>query len=202
MGQQRSRCGTPTSSGRHDFVERAPVVSIADQARLIVVGDWGSGIPRAQKIAEHMRTYIDEGVCAECRNVHVVHLGDVYYSGWRREYEKRFLPFWPVKLGESSRIHSWCLNGNHDMYSGGFGYYDFLLKDPRFAAQKGASFFCLEHRHWKIFGLDSSWDDGGLKDPQAGWLKGKLDSSKKTMLLTHHQPFSSEKNRRSQWQIS
>lgn len=176
--------------GRHNFIERAPVVSIKDQARMIVVGDWGSGIPRAQKVAEHMRTYIDQGL-RENREVHVVHLGDVYYSGWQREYEKRFLPYWPVKLGESGRIHSWCLNGNHDMYSGGFGYYDFLLKDPRFAAQEGASFFCLEHKHWKIFGLDSSWDDGGLKDPQSSWLSGNLDSRKKTMLLTHHQPFSS-----------
>jgi hypothetical protein len=176
--------------GRHDFIKEASVVPIADQVRIVMVGDWGSGIPRAQKVAEHMRTFIDQGLAAN-REVHVVHLGDVYYSGWKREYEKRFLPFWPVKPGEAARIRSWCLNGNHDMYSGGFGYYDFLLKDPRFAAQAGASFFCLENKHWKIFGLDSSWDDGGLKDPQAAWVRSKIDLKKKTMLLTHHQPFSS-----------
>jgi len=180
--------------GRHQFIENAPVVPIEDQARLVIVGDWGSGIPRAQKVAEHMRRYIDEGLKTG-RETHVVHLGDVYYSGWQREYEKRFLPFWPVKESEAGRIHSWCLNGNHDMYSGGFGYYDFLLSDSRFKAQACASFFCLEHKHWILFGLDSSWDDGGLKDPQAAWVRAQLDmsknKSKKVMLLTHHQPFSS-----------
>jgi hypothetical protein len=120
----------------------------------------------------------------------VVHLGDVYYSGWRREYAKRFLPYWPVKPGEEDRISSWCLNGNHDMYSGGHGYFNFLLKDPRFKKQAGASFFCLENSAWKVFGLDTAHEDGGLREPQADWIKGRLDSSKKTMFLTHHQPFS------------
>jgi hypothetical protein len=175
--------------GRHKFVDEASVVPMADQACVVVVGDWGSGIPRAQKIAAHMRKFIDDAMAVN-REVHVIHLGDVYYSGWQREYEKRFMPFWPVKPSEAGRIHSWCLSGNHDMYSGGFGYYDYLLKDGRFAAQAGASFFCLENKHWKIFGLDSSWDDGGLKDPQAEWVRARIEPNKKTMLLTHHQPFS------------
>lgn len=176
--------------GRHEFVDHGPVVPIADQARVVMVGDWGSGIPRAQKIAQNMRQVMLDGLTAN-REVHVIHLGDVYYSGWRREYEKRFLPFWPVHADEAQRVRSWSLNGNHDMYSGGFGYYDFLLKDPRFMAQAGSSFFCLENQRWKIFGLDSSWDDAGLKDPQAEWVRARMDPNKKTMLLTHHQPFSS-----------
>jgi hypothetical protein len=176
--------------GRHKFVTEAPVIPIKDNARMVVVGDWGSGIDRAQNIAKYMRDSIDEGL-KENREVHVVHLGDVYYSGWQREYEKRFLPYWPVKPGEEDKISSWCLNGNHDMYSGGFGYYDFLLKDARFKKQLGASFFCMENKNWKIFGLDSSYEDGGLYEPQADWVKARLDKKKKTMLLTHHQPFSS-----------
>jgi len=176
--------------GRHDFNPNAPVVGIKEDARILLVADWGSGIPRAQRVAKNMRTFIDEALASN-REVHVIHLGDVYYSGWQREYEKRFLPFWPVCPGEADRIRSWCLNGNHDMYSGGFGYYDFLLQDPRFVGQTGSSFFCLEHKYWNIFGLDSSWEDGGLKDPQADWVRDRLDAKKKVMLLTHHQPFSS-----------
>ena len=156
--------------------------------RILIVGDWGSGIERAQKLAQQMRMRIEEVLGS--REVHVVHLGDVYYSGWKREYEKRFLPFWPVRPGEDDRIFSWCLNGNHDMYSGGQGYFDFLLNDARFKRQAGASFFCLENRNWKIFGLDSAHEDGGLREPQAEWIKARLDPNKKVMLLTHHQPFS------------
>ena len=32
---------------------------------------------------------------------------------------------------------SWALNGNHDMYSGGWGYFDHLLADERFSRQRG-----------------------------------------------------------------
>jgi hypothetical protein len=173
---------------RHDFVKEAPVVPIKDNARVLMVGDWGSGIERAQKVGTQMRKFVEEGV--KDRETHVVHLGDVYYSGWRREYEKRFLTYWPVNLGEEDRIFSWCLNGNHDMYSGGHAYFDFLLKDRRFKKQAGASFFCLENARWRIFGLDSAHEDGGLREPQAEWVKAHVDKSKKTMLLTHHQPFS------------
>jgi hypothetical protein len=42
-------------SGRRPFNEKpAQPVEIADQARVILVGDWGSGIPRAQKVATAM----------------------------------------------------------------------------------------------------------------------------------------------------
>jgi len=174
--------------GRRTFIDEAPVIRIADKVRMVMVGDWGSGINRARNVAKHMRTQVEGGL-NEDRETHVVHLGDVYYSGWKREYQKRFLPYWPVKTGEQDKIFSWCLNGNHDMYSGGQGYFDFLLQDARFQKQK-ASFFCLENSNWKIFGLDSAHEDGGLRDPQADWVKGHLDPKKKSMIWTHHQPFS------------
>ena len=31
---------------------------------------------------------------------------------------------------------SWSLNGNHDMYSGGWAYFDHLLAEPRFSTQR------------------------------------------------------------------
>ncbi len=60
-----------------------------DYFRIVMVGDWGSGLPRAQNTAAAMRHYIDECV-TNGTDCHVVHLGDVYYSGWDFEYRSRF----------------------------------------------------------------------------------------------------------------
>ena len=70
-------------------------IKLDGQARIILVGDWGSGLPRAQKVGTSMRRYVEQGLSAQ-REVQVMHLGDVYYSGWDYEYKKRFLPYWPV----------------------------------------------------------------------------------------------------------
>ena len=148
-------------------------VRLDGQARVILVGDWGSGLPRAQKVAAAMRGYVEQSLRAQ-QDVHVVHLGDVYYSGWDYEYQKRFLPYWPVQSGEAGKAGSWCINGNHDMYSGGYAYFDTLLKDLRFARQGQASFFHLHNDDWQVFGLDTAWDDNGLKDPQADFVNRTL----------------------------
>ena len=104
------------------------------------------------------------------REVHVVHLGDVYYAGTRTEARTRFLDHWPVAVGE--KHPSWCLNGNHDMYSAGQGLTQVVLTDPRFAAQRttrGAvtSEFLLANRHWSLIGLDTSWKFR-WRDPRGG----------------------------------
>ena len=102
------------------------------------------------------------------REQHVIHLGDVYYSGWPEEYEDHFLPNWPVAPGQEDRYGSRCLNANHDMFSG--GHFDHLLKDERFRRQRSArqptSYFSLENDHWQILGLDSAWQDGDLAGSQ------------------------------------
>src|SRR5262249_43178746 len=142
---------------RHDFPTTPPAaIPIANDARIVIVGDWGTGLPRARNVATQMRAILDEGI-AQNRQQHVIHLGDVYYAGWQKEYEERFLPDWPVKIEEANQIPSYSLNGNHDMYSGGFGYYDYLLKDPRFARQGGSSYFRLVNDHWNLLSLDTSW---------------------------------------------
>lgn len=176
--------------GRPKFVDgQAPEVEIAANARLVVVGDWGTGLTWAQAVGREMAKHVavaqDEG-----REVHVLHLGDVYYSGWKEEYRSRFLPYWPVRSADEG-VGSWALNGNHDMYSGGHGYFGYLLRDPRFAAQNGSSYFCLQNDHWQLLGLDSAYDDNDLAGDQGEWVAGKQASSgRKTMLFTHHEPFS------------
>jgi calcineurin-like phosphoesterase family protein len=177
----------------------ATPVDLDDRARVVLVGDWGSGLPRARRVAEQIRKVLDEGIAAG-RRQHVVHLGDVYYSGLEREVEDRFLAPWPVRPDEAETIGSWCLNGNHDMYSGGHGYFDRLLADPRFARQERSSFFSLRSPRWDILGLDTSWDEEalhdprdelGLQDPQAEWVAARAsEPDRKLLLLSHHQLFS------------
>jgi Calcineurin-like phosphoesterase len=177
--------------GKHAFnPEPAKPVVLPSRARLVIVGDWGSGLPRAQKVAARMREVIDEGIESDLTQ-HVVHLGDVYYSGWPKEYQRRFLPYWPVKTEEADRIGSWSTNSNHDMYCGGYGYFDTMLADPRFAAQSKSSFFNFVHPNWNIAALDTAWDEGELHGPQVQWLTDIMsDKSRKTLLMSHHQLFS------------
>ncbi|CUX71680.1 MULTISPECIES: metallophosphoesterase [Agrobacterium] len=168
----------------------AATVALPSKCRVIMVGDWGSGLPRAQSVAREMRKFVEDAKDSGLA-CHVVHLGDVYYSGWEYEYKQRFLPYWPVLPSEKDRFGSWCLNGNHDMYSGGYGYFDYLLADPRFARQEKSSFFRIATPKWQILGLDTAWDDDGLKDPQAAWVESmNSDGARRTMILSHHQMFS------------
>jgi hypothetical protein len=185
------------SDAVHAFPKgKAPRVSLGDAARLVIVGDWGSGTQRAVDVSIQMRAHLEEGL-REGRDTHAISLGDVYYSGLVHEYESWFLPHWPVRPSES--FGSWALNGNHDMYAGGRGYFEALLGNPRFSAQNGSSYFLLENAHWQIAGLDTAYDPpdpsgshGNLYGNQAQWLFAHRQHrpETRTMLLTHHPLFS------------
>jgi len=132
----RSRASTAIAASKsvHPFPEdKAPCVPLGASARLVVAGDWGSGIQRAVNVSLHMRRFVEEGM-RQGRDTHVMSLGDVYYSGLEHEYVDWFLPHWPVRPSETGSIGSWALNGNHDMYAGGHGYFETLLGDTRFSA--------------------------------------------------------------------
>jgi hypothetical protein len=177
--------------GKHEFNDKpAPPIELPSRSRLVLVGDWGSGLDRAQKVAKQMRAVLEEGKKSDLTQ-HVVHLGDVYYSGWAHEYQRRFLPYWPVYTEEANVIGSWALNSNHDMYSGGYGYFDLLLADSRFERQQRSSVFSLRHPDWNILGLDTAWDEAVLHGGQVDWLCDQLTGSKRNaLLLSHHQLFS------------
>jgi hypothetical protein len=198
-----------TLRGRHDFVETKspPEGKLENKTRILLVGDWGTGGPSAKAVSMYMRKEIDSAKVP----VHVVHLGDIYYSGENWEAEERFLDHWPVRKDEAKSIGSWSVPGNHDMYSGGYGFYDVVLADERFACQRDAdaqrvSYFRLHNDHWQILGLDTSWDDhlipygghsGFLKDPQADWIATSVRErgKRKTMLLSHHQLYSTHEDK-------
>ena len=177
--------------GKQPFVDLPVRRELGGDVRLLLVGDWGSGLPRARRVSAEMRKVLMDGL-DDGLEQHAVHLGDVYYSGFDYEYRDRFLAHWPVRPEEAGAITSWNLVGNHDMYSGGHGYFQVNLKDERFAGHEGCSYFELANDDWTILCLDTGWEDGGLAGKQADWLEERLADAggRKSLLLSHHQLFS------------
>lgn len=176
---------------------KPPEYRLSPEARVVLVGDWGTGAWAADQVAQRIRHELD---AAGSRETHVIHLGDVYYAGDEWEARERFLEHWPVHADEAHRHQSWCLTGNHDMYSGGYGYFDVILADERFRHQRadgdGMSFFRLINDDWQVLGLDSSWSEsmletghhGRLAGRQQEWIEACLDEHpRRTVLLSHHQ---------------
>jgi hypothetical protein len=165
--------------GKHQFIQHTATTDfrfpLADQATIAIVGDWGGGNAAAQKVAAQIKQKNPD---------HIIHLGDVYYAGTPKEVEERFLQYWPTPTAPG---RSFALNSNHEMYSGGYGYFDVILQ--RF--QQPASYFSLGNQHWRLIGLDTGYVDHDLNREQVEWLTAQFaDSQPKTILLTHHQLFS------------
>jgi len=169
--------------GRFDYAKwlTAPPdpQTLPENARIALLADWGTGLYGAPASAK----------CISATKppfTHVIHLGDVYYSGTEHEIDERFVAFWPSVGGA---IYRAC-NSNHEMYSGGHGYFEKTL--PLFGQQ--ASYFAYENQDWILVGLDSAYEEHSLTKQQLGWLSLILQdpkrSKKKLVLLSHHQPYS------------
>jgi predicted phosphodiesterase len=158
------------------------------QARIAILGDWGTGLESALNVLA--------GIAAKKPDA-VIHLGDVYYSGTAFENQKYFYEPWARVLDLAhTKIPTFTLSGNHDMYSGGAGYYHVMdqIGQP-------ASYFCLRNGHWQFLAMDTGLHDsnpasGGaaatyLEDTEVVWLKDKMDTagSRRTVLLSHHPLF-------------
>lgn len=155
-------------------------------ARLGIIGDWGTGQPDARTVLEQMTR----------KNPQVaIHLGDVYYSATQFECDNYFWKIWSDVLNlPHSGIASYTLAGNHDMFCGGAPYYNLLdrLGQP-------ASYFCLRNDNWQIIAIDTGLHDAKpdgtqptyLEDTEVQWLRDKIQNrnGRRTMLLSHHQLF-------------
>lgn len=135
-----------------------------EELRIAVAGDWGTGTLEANTVAQNMWA---------CSPHYTLHLGDIYYMGEAPEINENCLGKptkayngvqWPM-----GSFGSFALMGNHEMYSGGQGYFqaflstlgllnpDKTVKDPQ-----SASYFCLEAEHWLVLGLDTGYHSGGV----------------------------------------
>ncbi|MFL5542339.1 MAG: metallophosphoesterase family protein [Longimicrobiaceae bacterium] len=165
---------------KHPFIKHEHLddfrFELPEQCRVALVGDWGTGTPGQRDVARAI---------AAAQPQHVIHMGDVYPTGAKPEVDLYFIQVWQ-ELGPP-KARFWALNGNHEMYAKGTGYFEKILP---FCGQP-ASYFRLENRHWRLIGLDSSYDEYTLRPPQWKWLSPLLaESGPANILLTHHQVFS------------
>lgn len=180
---------------KHPFNVASASATLEARVRLVVVGDWGSGVPRALALGGAIAERLDAE--SDGRDTHVFHLGDTYYVGSPEEQRDHVLDAWPQP--ESVPIRSWAVPGNHDYYSGGSGFFTTLLADERFAEQrsvdgKPTSIFDIQNERWRIIGLDTAWKDHDLVHEEWEWLERTLDDAtqrrQRVILLSHHQPYS------------
>ena len=98
-------------------------------------------------------------------------------------------------------IPIYTLCGNHDMYSGGDGYYSLLDE----IGQK-SSYFCLQNDDWMFLAMDTGFHDNNPFNvstnmtklveqdgwSETTWLLNQLSKAgnRKLVLLSHHQLFS------------
>lgn len=155
----------------------AVVETIQDDAKIALFGDWATGLYGAPTIAK--------SIAKMDRCDVVIHVGDTYYSGTNDEVYQRLVNDWPKR---DKRTVNRSLNGNHEMYSGGQGYFAALKN----FFNQSASCFAMQNSNWILVGLDTAYVDGDLDIGQLNWLKSVIDqaNTRKLILFSHHQPFS------------
>lgn len=153
-------------------------------ARIAFVGDWGTGQDIAQNVLQQ--------VARKNPNV-VIHMGDVYYSGTDFEMQTYFYNIWS-KILDLSKVATYTLSGNHDMFCGGVPYYKLLdqLGQP-------SSYFCLRNDDWQFVAMDTGLHDSDpvcakptyLETTEVAWVADKVQNAggRRTMFLSHHQLF-------------
>jgi hypothetical protein len=151
---------------------------LPDNAVVALFSDWGTGEATAQRVMQQI---------AVTHPTHAIHLGDVYYAGTPKESTRRFLDVIEEYGPPKDSCLYFAMAGNHDYYSGGYGYFDTILA----GLGQEASYFNLRNRNWQIVGLDTGYKEYSLHKPQPEWLAAQFDSpARRSILLTHHQLFS------------
>jgi Calcineurin-like phosphoesterase len=152
--------------------------TIDDDACITIFSDWGTALYGAPVIAT--------SVAALKRCDVALHLGDTYYSGADDEIRDRLVGDWPKC---DAKTVSRTLNGNHEMYSGGTGYFYALTQAP---FNQPASVFALQNTNWLLLCLDTAYVDFDLDIAQVIWMKSVIAAAgkRKVILFSHHQPYS------------
>ena len=174
-----------------DFVVPLPEKEREKESlKIAFVSDWATGTAVARNV---MRNIADQQPDV------VIHLGDIYYSGTRKECEENFLNVVRTYLPASVPVYT--LAGNHDLYAGGEGYY-WLLDQ----VDQPASYFCLRNDDWQILavGAPPETEDPAdalthvptIDEQEVAWHKDKIQNSggRKTVMLSHYQLFTASGN--------
>jgi Calcineurin-like phosphoesterase len=165
------------------------VIDLGTKSKLAIIGDWGVGDEVAINVLKQ--------VAAQKPDI-LLHLGDVYYAGTQQEAKVNFLDICSSVL---PGVPLYTLCGNHDMYSGGGGYY-WLLDQ---IGQK-SSYFCLQNADWMFLAMDTGFHDNNPfnvstnmthLESRVGWSEAdwhldkiKNAGNRNLVFLSHHQLFS------------
>jgi Calcineurin-like phosphoesterase len=182
-----------------DFV----LETLPADAKVALIGDWGTGTQDAVTLLEAVRDHEPDVV---------IHLGDIYYAGTETETQKFFLDVLnSVLLRDTNPIAVYTMTGNHDMYSGGDGFYKLLPElnpQPLFRAEQAqpASYLSLRSIDgaWQFLIMDTGLHDHDpftvsddityLEPSEEAWHVDKIEKFSaeggRTILLSHHQLFS------------
>ena len=193
----------------------------AENVRVSIAGDWGTGTGEAESVADRVRQF----------NSHfTIHLGDVYYVGDPQSVNENCLGIknpsnnydpvtWPI--GSKG---SFALNGNHEMYANGIGYFDVFLPQLGLCDASGTmlgqqtSFFCLQNQYWRIIAIDTGYNSMGvpilshipiindipgiggnckLRDELIDWVTTVVkpaQDQRGLIIISHHQNYSAFQN--------
>lgn len=170
------------------------VIEIPRNARVALLSDWGTGRRTALAVLRDLARHQPDIL---------VHLGDIYYAGTPAECERNFRkPMADVLRGGGPGPPIYTLSGNHDMYSGGEGYYGLIAGLNGGAYRQPASYFCLrsEGGRWQFLAMDTglnAYDPFDrhpltrLNPAEESWLTARIaEFGGQTVLLSHHPPFS------------
>lgn len=171
------------------------VLPLQPGVRVALIGDWGTGTDAAIDLLKKV---------AALQPDVLIHLGDIYYSGTAQECDLNFKRVVDTVLRRSeTRIPVYTLAGNHDMYSGGAGFYALLAGLNDQPLRQPASFFCLRctDGSWQFIAMDTGKNDHNpfdvtavltsLEKDEEDWLTERIgEFAGNTILLSHHQLFS------------
>ncbi|MFK8165376.1 MAG: metallophosphoesterase [Lewinella sp.] len=185
------------------------VIQIPNDAKVAILGDFATGLNDATTLLIAMLRDLQPDF--------IVHLGDIYYSGSEQECKTYVATFDYAFSVTGRKVPVFSLPGNHDYYSGGWGFFKSVLEMnakngfPQYA--QPASYFCLrtENANWQLLGMDTGYNSvhnyqvtklGGnleaayapwLEFDEAAWHQNKLTNFPgRTILMSHHQLFSSD----------
>ncbi|MEP7336664.1 MAG: metallophosphoesterase [Acidobacteriota bacterium] len=153
---------------------------------IALFSDFGVGRYYSKYIAKQLRTR---------RFPYAIHLGDVYFAGRRSEFAEYFEPLIDPILADTSVF---ALNSNHEMFSGGVPYFDYITKratlQPGKQKQEG-SYFCLRSEKFQIIGIDTAFfGQGRYKETVlVDWLRDRLREGRQAgrvnILLSADHPY-------------
>jgi 3',5'-cyclic AMP phosphodiesterase CpdA len=196
----------PAGVKKEDFIKTFAVFTIPDNARVAILGDFGTGL--TDGILMLMSVLINQ------QPDFIIHIGDIYYAGMGSETDAYVNMFSEAFRRTGKKVPVFSLPGNHEYMCGGGPFFDKVLKMnaangfPQYA--QNASYFCLRNKsgNLQFLGMDTGLNSVDALLPtgltsayapwlwfsEAAWCVDKLETFKKsggkTILLSHHQLYS------------